>query len=126
MKEIFKKIKDFPNYSISNKGRIKSCGGKFRTKRFLSPYKNEKGYLMVLLYNSEGRTRKRVHQLVLEHFIEQEKPENYFCNHKDGDKQNNSIDNLEWVSCYENNHHAWEKGLTKKNAPLIYRKEFKR
>ena len=62
-----------------------------------------------------GGTRKSwaVHRLVLEVF----KPDrelSLHCNHIDGDKTNNSLNNLEWISNIENQRHAWKTGL--KNA----------
>lgn len=72
---------------------------------------NSNGYLRITLKHY-GKKQKshRVHRLVALEFIPNpnKKPQ---INHKDGNKSNNHIDNLEWVTCKENIKHAWENGL---------------
>lgn len=68
------------------------------------------GYLCVCLYrNGKGRTRK-VHQLVVEAFLGV-CPRGFEINHRDGDKENNALHNLEWVTASENLRHAFRTGL---------------
>lgn len=71
------------------------------------------GYLRVVLYLKNGsKIRESVHRLVAKEFIPN--PENKpFVNHKDGNKINNCVDNLEWVTPKENGQHASENGLLK-------------
>ena len=75
---------------------------------------NNKGYLRVSLRRSHWTDPiecKYVHRLVAEAYIEN--PNNLIeVNHKDGNKANNCVDNLEWVSHQENINHAWNEGLS--------------
>lgn len=105
-------------YQISNLGRVKSLARQVERAGYnrklqthiLSPYKSHYGYLCVTLMKNGKHTYKRVHRLVAEAFIPN--PKNKRCvNHKDGDKTNNCVDNLEWATHQENTIHAWETGL---------------
>ena len=101
---MWKKLGD--NYIISDEGIIKNIA----TDRIINPWLNNNGYRYVTL-NLEG-TRKnyRVHRLVAEKFIPN--PNNLpQVNHKDGNKQNNEIDNLEWCDSSYNVQHAIKQGL---------------
>ena len=108
-----KKIKDFP-YSICSDGRCYS----HHTNRFRACGVNNRGYLSYILYDGNGTNKQYlVHRLVAEYFIPN--PDNLPCvNHKDGNKANNDVSNLEWVSYLDNNIHAIETGLrvTDKNT----------
>lgn len=92
---------------ISTLGRVRS---RMRDGRILKQQPDKKGYLRVsVTINREKRTMK-VHREVARAFIPN--PENLDqVNHKDGDKKNNSVDDLEWVSCLENARHAIREGL---------------
>jgi hypothetical protein len=85
-------------YQASNLGRIRS-----QARGVLKPFKNKNGYLIATLYN-QGKVRTGVHRLVALTFIPnpEDKPQ---INHKDGNKENNNLNNLEWVTCSENNLH---------------------
>lgn len=76
-------------------------------------------YLIITLNNKKKKTFK-VHRLVAEHFIPnlQNKP---CVNHIDGNKQNNNVNNLEWVTPSENMLHAYKKGLIKISQKRIDR-----
>lgn len=101
MKEIYKKIKDYPNYSISNFGNVINN----RNNKILK-IRIDNEYNRVRLYNDYGGKNYSVHRLVGEHFISNpfNKPE---INHKDGDKLNNHISNLEWSTKSENQTHRY-------------------
>ena len=74
------------------------------------PSKLKIGYLIVDLYKENKATKCYVHRLLAEHFIPN--PENKKqVNHIDGNKLNNSLDNLEWVTHQENLKHARDTGL---------------
>ena len=106
--EIWKVVKDYPDYEVSNKGRVRSykCG----YLHFLKPGKRLPGYLHVVLANKKGSFNKSVHILVLEAFIGL-RPNNLVANHKDGIKTNNNFNNLEWITKSEDVKHARHLGL---------------
>ena len=112
MKEEWKDIKSYRGfYQVSNLGKIKNLK---RKEVLLKPYISKQGYLNVKLidpYFKKGNNYL-VHRLVAEAFIPnpENKPQ---VNHKDGNKLNNSVDNLEWVTSSENNQHAYNTGLNK-------------
>ena len=96
-------------YLISNDGFIKSL----KHNKILIPYIDKDGYSGVGVFVNYKPYYKRVHRLVAEAFIPnpENKPQ---VNHKDGNKQNNCVDNLEWVTNQENVQHAIKIGLIKK------------
>ena len=111
MKEIFINQKR-TDYSISNDGKVFSK----KSNKYLSQYKTPGGYLNVDLYTPEKRYKIGVHQLVAQAFIPN--PNNLpLVNHKDGDKTNNNMTNLEWASYSDNNSHAYKIGLRKPLEP---------
>lgn len=96
---------EFPGYRIKNDGTIV---GLYNKNLKHSGAKGD--YQTVVLYK-EGKSKKfRVHRLIAEVFIPnpQGLPE---VNHKDGVKDNNHVDNLEWVSSSANTKHKWDNGL---------------
>ena len=105
MKEIWKDKKDYEGlYQVSNCGRAKSLDRyvkgkghslKFKKGRILKPMKDSNGYLKVRLCNGEKSKTFNLHRLVAETFIPN--PNNYKeVNHKDENKTNNVVTNLEW------------------------------
>ena len=95
-KESWKQIESYPDYLISDNGRI--CSLK---SGLLKPSVNSRGYMLVTL---DGDV-KRLHRIVATEFIPN--PENKsMVNHKDGNPLNNKVDNLEWISNSENQKHA--------------------
>lgn len=98
MKEEWKWISGYEGiYQISNYGRLKS----FRKDKngYILSNKNKNGwYLTTNLYDELGRMRtERIHVLVAREFIGEIK-KGYHVHHKDGNKQNNHVDNLEIIS----------------------------
>lgn len=98
-KEIWKDVKNYEGlYQISNKGRVKSLGNdRSRKEKILKLLTNKKGYLQVNLYINSKMKTFRVHRLVAETFIPN--PNNYpEINHKDEDKTNNCVENIEYCT----------------------------
>lgn len=116
MKELWK-IVDFswvkPYYAVSNCGRVKNL----KTRKFLTPSKDKGGYLTIGLAvkvpKGSKKKQKRIllHRLVGLMFIPN--PEPFIrttINHIDGNKENNMVDNLEWMSNSDNVKDMYEKG----------------
>lgn len=107
--------KDIPNYEgyymVSNKGRVKSLprNGTIRTERIIKQ-KDVNGYMTVHLRKSGDSKHRKVHRMVAKAFIEKV-PGKENVNHKDGVKDNNNVENLEWCTHSENTQHAYDTGL---------------
>ena len=111
MKEIWKDIKDYKGlYQVSNLGRVKAlekyvtrrkCGIKHFTEIIMKPASDKDGYLSVT-FNVHNKAKTfKVHRLVAEAFIPN--PNNYpQVNHKDENKANNNVENLEWCTAKYN------------------------
>lgn len=91
-------------YIVTSDGRIFSVKNGARRERQLVA--DKKGYLVISLWASNKEKQCKVHRIVAEAFIPN--PEGKRCvNHKDGNKKNNHVSNLEWVTHGENKHHAF-------------------
>lgn len=110
----WKTIKNFPNYEVSDDGRVRSVGGWRNfgwTKRF-SPSTERKlaqkpnGYLQVTIYDGRGSRNHYVHRLVADAFVCGKTRHRNNINHKNGIKSDNMADNLEWTTVSENHLHA--------------------
>lgn len=104
MAEKWKWIKGFEGlYKISNKGRIKSYHK--QEEGYIMSSKNSNWYESITLFKKGKSFYKRIHRLVAKEFIPnpKNKPQ---VNHKDMDKHNNCVENLEWVTASENSKHA--------------------
>ena len=118
-----KEINNFPGYSVDDKGRVFSNQRRYVTKNNITGAKPRRielkqcnfwtGYKRVTLTDSTGKVHtKSVHRLVASTLIPN--PENKpHVNHIDGNKQNNNVDNLEWVTREENRNHATKMELWK-------------
>lgn len=104
--EIWKDIKNYEGYyQVSSEGHIRNVN----TGHILKGDTNNLGYRRVWLYAPIAK-RMFIHRLVAMAFCENW-PEEKVVNHKDGDKQNNTASNLEWVTRSENDLHAFRLGL---------------
>lgn len=102
-------IKDFNGYFVDNLGNIyttKKNGGYPTEMTLLKKRIDKDGYFEVGLYKNKKRFFRRVHRLVAEAFIPND---NHYpqINHKDGNKQNNIVSNLEWCTCSDNMLHSF-------------------
>jgi hypothetical protein len=105
-------------YEVDNSGAVYFIRGfdrlgRKRQKRKLAAHPNTHGYPCVVLTSKDGsRKTITVHRIVLSSFTENvdNLPQ---VNHKDGNKLNNSLDNLEWCSGACNVQHAYDNGLSK-------------
>lgn len=94
------------NYSISDSGQVRND----ITNLILS-LQEQQGYKHTTISINKKPRRFRVHRLVALMFIPNDNPLKNIVNHKDGNRSNNDISNLEWVTQQENTIHAWETGL---------------
>lgn len=117
-KEIWKDCKGYDGrYQISNLGRVWSVV----SQRYLDGTKDRDGYLQVFLTARNGKSKKEfIHRLVALVFLPN--PEGLpQVNHIDENKQNNSVENLQWVSIKANaNHGTRNNRISKANSKPIY------
>ena len=101
-------------YWVSSAGNIRK-----NTGRILSTPTGKRGYPCVNITIDKKTRLRTVHRLVAEAFIlnPENKPE---VNHIDGNKLNNSLENIEWVTKQENLSHAWDNGL--RLLPIEYKR----
>ena len=117
--KMFTDIKKYKGkYQIDENGNVKSLNyrGNTKTEHLLKPIKRENGYLYVDLYDFDGKHHKEnIHRLVAETFIEN--PNNLPCvNHKDENKENNSVNNLEWCTHKYNSNYGTNPQKMSNNA----------
>lgn len=108
-------------YEVSDKGRVKGL----KRNRILKNIVDSLGYVRVSLCKENRPKVHKIHRLVAEHFLN---PIEYkVVNHIDGNKENNSVENLEWCNYSENRKHACDTNLAaKKKGRLIMCNETKK
>ena len=84
------------NYYISNRGRVKSYTA--YNAILLKPMRTENGYLRVEIVQNERRAIKLIHRLVAAAFLPKPQSIEMQLHHKDGNKENNEYNNLQWVT----------------------------
>lgn len=114
---MFVPIKGFEEYQIDENGVVLGKrGGVYAAQ------KSKHGYWRVVLFISGKSYNFCVHRLVAQHFIPN--PENKrTVNHKDGNKSNNHVSNLEWATYSENRKHALDTGLANPIKPKSLTRE---
>jgi hypothetical protein len=114
--EVFKAIPGFSKYKVSNLGRFKKLSDNTEIKQSYTP----DGYLGIKLVSDTNiRVTNRSHRLVAKVFLKNNDPINKIeINHIDGKKDNNNINNLEWISPSDNQKHAYKNNLRKPNKGI--------
>lgn len=115
----WREIPGYPGYLASNTGLIKSLPKPRRTwEKVLKPNIKKDGYSETVVYLNGKPNFMKTHRLIAMAFIDnpEGKPE---INHKDGNKLNNCVENLEWVTPSENQKHAYRAGLQKVSGNAI-------
>lgn len=120
--EVWKEVKGFENYEVSNLGNVRSN----YTNKLLKPILHSTGYSIVNLCNNKKRKTIRLHKLVATLFIENNF--NKDCiNHINGIRTDNRVENLEWVSQRENVTHSYLRiNKTSKYHGVSYNKKSKK
>lgn len=119
MKKLFKTkpIEGFEDYLARSDGNIYSL----KKKKILSKWVDNVGYYQVVLYKNGKRCYKRVHRLIAESFLFPMDNCNQ-VNHKDGNKLNCKLSNLEWTTNRDNTKHGYDNNLyysAKRSFPLL-------
>ena len=119
MEELWLDIKGYEGfYKVSNTGKVYS----YRRNKCLSQKSDKDGYKEVCLCVDEVRKYRRVHRLVAEAFIPNEESLP-IINHKDGDKTNNHVSNLEWTTNYGNVIHGFNTNIEGKTLSSLSKEE---
>ncbi|ADO18082.1 putative HNH endonuclease [Acanthamoeba castellanii mimivirus] len=90
----FKQLVDFPNYLINNEGQVYSLA----RKRFMKPIHRGDSGMNISLSEGDKQKTMLVHKLVASYFLKKNNDDHNHVRHKDGNRQNNNVSNLEW--CY--------------------------
>ena len=118
--EIWKPIKKWPGYAISNMGRVRSLRRLIETRKSVFRLIEEKilksssgsnGYFHIDLSLKNKTKTISIHSLVINHFGKPKPTPKHECNHRDGIKSNNWDTNLEWLTKQQNIQHAFDNGL---------------
>lgn len=119
MEYTIKKISGYENYMIDTEGNVFSV--RKDGLKLLKPGKDKGGYLFVRLYQYSTPKNLYVHRLVLSTFNPNDNSNNLTVNHKDENKTNNNIKNLEWLSIGDNVRYSRSKPIVQldKNDNLI-------
>lgn len=114
-----KEIKDFPGYSVTDDGRVFSFDGKRKGRAQLVGCKQPGRYHDVLLRRDGNTVKRGVHRLVALAFLDAVDGHPH-VNHKNGDKHDNRVENLEWTTPSKNMQHAVNTGLWTSPSDVQY------
>lgn len=104
--EYWRPIEEYHNkYYVSNLGRIKNAKGKI-----IKLQRSDRGYT-IFTFNDNGKVTRYIHHLVMAAFGDHKPAPYYQIDHIDGNKLNNCIANLEWVTPSENTRRAYQNHL---------------
>lgn len=116
--EEWKRVADFPDYAISNLGRVRNATGKI-----LKPQQNPRnGYMQIMLHNGiNGKKIKLhyLHRLVATYFLPQPQEGQTQINHKDGNRADNTASNLQWK--YPSDKENFNAGITVNRKARVYK-----
>lgn len=107
--EIWKPILGYEDYEVSNKGRIRSYSRQYKAYYLKKAWDSKDGYVRISLTKNDATRKSRtllLHRIVAQTFLPHDASLTV-VNHKDGNKHNNMVDNLEWVTPSENNVHYY-------------------
>jgi hypothetical protein len=138
MEDLWKQLKDYPNYCVSQNGFVRridipnetiikgtKCIRRYKTKILKPNFNKTNGYLSVYIKSKDGKYRYcYIHRLVAQAFIPNPKNKRE-VNHLDGNKLNNCVDNLEWATRKENIRHAFDNELIKTENQSISHNAYK-
>lgn len=128
MTEVWKDIKDFPGYQVSNLGRVRTHNKVTSSARY--PVRHWKDRILkqkigkdyccrVSLWKDGVEKTVLVHRLVANAFCGEKMHTTLTVNHKDGNRLNNNFENLEWVTRRENIQYGYEHGQYPQNRQII-------
>lgn len=110
---IVRKIPEYEGrYLISDSGDVYSIRRQGSDGGMIRQHENSNGYACVDLWTGHKKKKELVHRLVAKTYLEKKEGKE-FVNHKDGNKKNNHVSNLEWCNRSENMKHAVLHGLNK-------------
>jgi len=102
----WRSIPQFPKYEVSETGRVRNAA----SGDLLTGYRDQDGYLFFGLYGERGRKTVRACRAVLSAFVGPPPTNKHQAAHGDNDRANDSVGNLRWATCKENQHDRIEHG----------------
>tara|TARA_B000000557_G_scaffold229679_1_gene201983 strand:- start:86 stop:511 length:426 start_codon:yes stop_codon:yes gene_type:complete len=98
-------VKTHPNYEVSNKGRVRRIGA----KKVLALTTTTGDYYKVNMFGSDAKPTQRVNRIVALAFLGEPPVKGMYCHHKNHNRKDNRVENLEWVTPEENSqaHIKW-------------------
>ena len=115
--ELWKSIEGYPNYMISNLGRVKSL--RFRKEKIMKLRNDSDGYLLINFHKNKKQNTFKVHRLVAQTFIPN--PENKpHIDHINGIRDDNRVENLRWVTIKENNNNPLHRNKISESRKMIF------
>jgi len=116
--ENWKLIEKTKIYEVSDMGNVRSVErtdrlNRIKKSKLLKKRINNMGYYYVSLFYNNKKHNELVHRLVADEFLNKKENKN-IVNHKDGNKLNNNINNLEWCNQKENIEHSWKNNFSKR------------